>query len=74
MTELQAKTLAEKIASALHELARVEAQRAVEEYRARHEPGIIADVEGLKQVSVQARRALESTLIEALSGINPEPR
>jgi propanediol dehydratase large subunit len=73
MTEPQAKTLAENLASALHQLALVEAQRAVEEYRARHEPGVVADVEGLKQGSVQARRDLESALTRMLLEITAQP-
>jgi hypothetical protein len=70
MTELQANTRAENLASALHQLALVEAQRAVEEYRARHEPRVTADVDGVKQASVQARRALESVLIKTRLDIN----
>jgi propanediol dehydratase large subunit len=72
MTESQAKTIAENLASVLHQLALVESRRAVEEYRARHEPDVQIDIEGLKQASVQARRDTESVLVKVLQEIKAE--
>ena len=74
MTESQAQALAQSLASALHQLTVVESRRAVEEYRARHEPDATVDTEVLKLESVQARRDLESVLKVALLEIRLDER
>jgi hypothetical protein len=72
MTEAQAKTMAERLVSVLHQLALVESRRAVEEDRARHEPDAPVNLDEWKQASVQARPDMESTLLKELQALKVE--